>query len=195
METLQWIVATTDADLARHLMSRLGTALRLECDRFDGARAVDGSVVFGGTFRGHLVSLAVGREPTGDRLAVRLGVSGNFGAKAAAVAFPATLLVALIAALRLGGARLLVAGLVLGAALAALVSYGTFLLGARMERGAGSGSAAAAAGSIGRALEQAAETLGVTLVPGPAQVAGIDGSARRDPEWSSLATSVVESLT
>ena len=200
-ERREWIVEGADGasahDLARHVVSRVGTVVRNQFDRYDGVKVHHGNVVFGGAHESHLLSVICGRDEVSGRLAIRVQVQGNLGARWAVVVFPAVTLVTLITCAKfVGGAPGLLGGLVLGLVLGALAGFATFsyasrLAGARGDRGRMAGIA----GTIHRALEQSLSSLDLRLTAADTRFNGFDGATETpDAAWSRVLDDAVGAL-
>ncbi len=136
-ERREWKVSGHDEEpddaRVRHVVGRLGTVFRTQCDRYDGARVHHGTVVFGGTHEGHLISAVVGRDESTGALGVRLLVNGNGGARWAAIAFPLVMFGTLfVSAKTVEGAPGLLGGAALGLVLGALAAYGAYMLAPKL---------------------------------------------------------------
>lgn len=184
---------------ARHVVGRVGTALRTHCDRFDGARVHNGSVVFGAAHAGHLLSAVVGRDARSGDLACRLTVTGNGGARWAAVVFPIAMFLTLIASAKIvGGAPGLLGGAALGLVVGAVAAFGAYTFAPRwgLDRG-GRGRAVAVAQTIEQALRPSLEHMGLELAASEAlSFDGIDSGSSPPvaPEWKASLDAAVAAL-
>ncbi len=201
MRTSEWVVEGRDesaAELAPHVVSRVGTVLRNHCDRYDGVRVQNGNVVFGAAHQSHLVSVIIGPDQKSGRLAVRVLSNGNSSAKLAAAAFPMTTLVVLLLTVKAeipGGALL---GLVVGLLAGLVAAYATFTLTNRFGLGARGdrGRTAAIAQDVHRELQRSLSSLELELNSADVLLAGLDGNplAGDSDDWRRIFDSAVSAL-
>lgn len=201
MRTSEWVVEGRDespADLAPHVVSRVGTVLRNHCDRYDGVRVQNGNVVFGAAHQSHLVSVVIGPDQETGKLALRVLSNGNSAAKYAAGAFPLTTLIVLLATLKAeipGGALM---GLVVGLLAGALAAYATFTIAHRFSMGArgDSGRTAAIAEELRREIQGALSSLELELRATEVTLTGLDGppTTGTTEDWRKIFDSAVSAL-
>lgn len=201
MRTSEWIVRGRDepaAELAPHIVSRVGTVMRNHCDRYDGVRVERGAVIFGGAHRSHLISVVVGAHARSDQLGVRVLASGNAAAKAAAAAMPIATLLVVIAAWKTQAPGGLLIGLVVGLLAGVVASFATFQAVAKLGIGASgdSGRTAAIAQDLRRELAAALATLELELQPAELDFRGLDEGAEDDSiaAWTRIFQSAVGAL-
>ena len=189
----------TPEALAPHVVSRVGTILRNYCDRYDGVRLHDGSVVFGAAHESHLVSVICGRDENSGAVALRLQVHANRGARFAVIVFPVVMLLTMLASGHgVGGHAGVLGGMLMGIVLGVIASYAAFVLANRTTTrrgGAGRGRQVGVAARLIRPLRQSLYTLGLEMQPARLRFAGIDGDQEPvDETWRQALQDAVGTL-
>lgn len=183
----EWIIESDDeeaTDVVAHVVSRVGTAVRTVCDRYDGVKLHRGVAVFGAAHRSHLVSVSCGRDHASGSVALRVQVFGNRGAVRALVVFPAVMLLTLAGSMRgIGGPTGLLFGVFVGSVVAAAAAYATFALTNRT--GAGRGKSSAVAAEVDARVREAVEAMGLTMHAAAVTLDGLDvgRTGAKDDAW------------
>lgn len=170
-------------DAVDAVVHRLAAAFQHVTERYDGVRVHRGCVVLGGTIESRLVTVQCGGIDD-DQLGVRFLVSGVAGARAAVIAFPATLFACLVIGSQVGPDRMgLLFGLILGLPIAAAASYAVYRAA---QRGAFGGSRDGVGGDrialdLARRTRDALEPLGMRVEREAVRLHGLDNDDAAPP--------------